>query len=118
MDAATITRIITAITMLSYGAHQIAKPTKWLDYMPSFLQKLLPMPATSFMREHGGINVGLGALFLLNVKPQFVYWAVFAWWLSILPFAYYQDWRTGMRDAIIIAGIAGVLIAWYKSNKE
>lgn len=118
MPAATITRIATALTMIAYGVHQLAKPQKWFSYMPPVLQKLLPQDTASFMREHGALNVTLGGLFLLNVKPQFVYWAVFAWWLSILPFAFYEDWRTGMRDAIIIAGIAGVIIALYKNKEE
>jgi hypothetical protein len=95
--------------MVAYGLHQIVRPQHWLEYMPGWLQRLLPMKTTSFMKEHGAGNVTLGLLLLMNVKPEFLYWVVLAWWLSILPFAFYEDWRSGMRDVIIVAGILALI---------
>jgi hypothetical protein len=65
------------------------------------------------MKEHGAANFVLGGLLLLNIKPEWLYWIVLVWWLSILPFAFYEDWRSGMRDVVIIAGIIGLVAALY-----
>ncbi len=113
---ALLLRTSIATTMIAYGVHQIARPVRWLSYVPQQLQSLLPMRSTVFMREHGAANTGLGVLFLLNVKPHLLYWAVLMWWLSILPFAFYEDWRTGMRDTIVVVSIIGLVVAACKKR--
>jgi hypothetical protein len=111
-DAATLLiRLTVGLLMVSYGVHQIFHPEKWFSYMPAWLQALLPMSTKSFMKEHGVGNFSLGVLMLLNLKPDWLYWIVMVWWLSILPFAFYEDWRNGMRDVVIIASIIGLVIA-------
>jgi hypothetical protein len=108
-----LVRLSVAVLMVSYGIHQIIRPQAWLSYIPAWLQKLLPMSTRTFMKEHGAANFVLGGLLLLNIKPEWLYWIVLVWWLSILPFAFYEDWRSGMRDVVIIAGIIGLVAALY-----
>jgi len=109
IEAEILLRGSTAITMIVYGVHQILRPVSWFSYVPGWLVKILPMKPETFMKEHGVGNALLGLLLLFNVRPEFTYWVVLVWWLSILPFAFYEDWRNGMRDIVIIAGITALI---------
>ena len=107
---ALLIRLTTGFLMVVYGISQVVRPHTWYGYMPPLLQKLLPMSNKSFMREHGVGNLTLGVLLLLNIKPEWLYWIVLVWWLSILPFTFYEDWRSGLRDVVIIASIVGLIV--------
>lgn len=105
-------RSAVGIVMIIYGINQIHKPKTWFMYVPSFVSKLIPERIEArFMQAHGGINVGLGILFFTGFSAVFVSWATFAWWLSILPFAFMHEWRTGLRDFAIVAAVLAVAVA-------
>lgn len=103
-------RIGVGTVMVVYGLSQVGRPTEWYKYVPPWLSKLLPMPESWLMRSHGAINVGLGLVFMSGLRPVFVSYATLAWWLSILPFAFYEDWQSGMRDFAIIMAVVAVIL--------
>jgi uncharacterized membrane protein YphA (DoxX/SURF4 family) len=102
-----VLRITIGSVMVVYGISQIVRPDGWYKYVPGTIDKFLPEP--HFMRAHGIVNMKLGILFMSGVKPVYVSYATLAWWLSILPFAFYEDWHSGMRDIAIISGVAAVI---------
>lgn len=107
--AALLIRVSTAITMVVYGVSQIIKPTHWLSYVPPWLSRLLPGNDLLMMQLHGGGNLILGLWLMLGVSPALAAWLCLAWWISIWPFAFYYDWRDGLRDFVIICGLAAYL---------
>src|SRR5687767_13165634 len=97
-------RITVSLVMICFGLNQLLDPKHWVkDFMPKFLIKLLPINSTNFMRIHALGNSSLGFLFLsgLFIKPAA--YLTFLWWFTILPFAFYYDWKTGLRDLTITA---------------
>lgn len=110
-SAQLLIRLSISLLMIAYGISQVIKPGSWFNYIPPWLARLLPMQTSTFMREHGAGNIALGLLFMLNVRPEWVYWLVLAWWLSILPFVFYENWQSGLRDVVIIAGIIALITA-------
>jgi hypothetical protein len=108
----TIIRVATGLTMLAFGISQLKDPQDWKGYIPRLIEKRLPETlSTVFMRLHGGINVTLGLLYAAGIWGVFIAWATFAWWLSILPFAFYYNWKIGMRDLAIVAATLVVAMA-------
>lgn len=101
-------RLGIGTVMVVYGVSQMVKPSGWYRYVPDWLDKILPEPL--FMRAHGAVNLGLGLVFMSGWRPVFVSNATLAWWISILPFAFYEDWHSGMRDIAIISGITAVVL--------
>lgn len=108
--AALVVRVAIGAIMVSFGIHQIVNPSFWFGYVPPRLAKLLPTSSTSFMRTHGVGNLTLGFIYLIGLLPNIFDWVVLAWWLSILPFAFYYEWAAGMRDVGIMAGITALII--------
>jgi hypothetical protein len=110
--ALVLLRLGIGFTMVCFGLSQLRHPGMWLVYLPHWLQHLLPMKPTTFMREHALGNFFLGLLFMIPVwRPELIAWAVAAWWLTILPFALWHDRFVGLRDlAIILASVATAIL--------
>lgn len=112
VELSMIIRIAVGLTMISFGLSQLKDPKDWLVYIPQFIEKHIPENISlAFMRLHAVINVGLGVLFAIGVWPVLIAWLTFAWWLSILPFALYHNWKIGMRDFAIVAATLAVALA-------
>jgi uncharacterized membrane protein YphA (DoxX/SURF4 family) len=109
--AILLIRLSIGLTMACFGLSQLINPKGWLGYIPEWLEVLMPMKPTSFMREHALGNFFLGLLFVIGVWPVVVAWIVAAWWLSILPFALRYDRYIGLRDiSIICATLADIAL--------
>lgn len=106
-EALQTLRIGVGTVMVVYGLSQIVRPSEWYRYIPPFIDRILPEPW--FMRSHGAFNVGLGLVFMSGWRPVYVSYATLAWWLTILPFAFYEDWHSGMRDFAIIMAVIAVI---------
>ena len=104
-----VIRITIGAVMVSFGLHQITNPKLWQEYLPPWLHKIIMAPVT-FMQMHGLLNLSLGLAFGLSLWPDVMTWVVLAWWVSILPFAFYVKWTIGMRDAAIIASLVALII--------
>lgn len=111
MLPAKIIQIGIGMTMVAFGLHQIAKPRKWFEYLPSWASDVLPVEPKTFMKSHGAMNVGLGVLFISGTHITFVSWTTVGWWASIVPFAAMYDWRDGMRDFSITAAALAVAVS-------
>lgn len=110
--AARLIRYSTGTTMVAFGLSQIFRPRPWLAYMPGWLRRLMPVDELMLMRLHGGGNLILGLWLMLGAAPKLAAWVCLAWWTSIWPFAAYYDWRDGLRDMTIIAGMVALLWLW------
>lgn len=107
--AIIVIRTAVGLTMVVFGIHQMVNPKSWSGYLPESLRKRLSLPTDHFLRLHGFGNAVLGAIFALGLWPFILTWVVLAWWLSILPFAFYAAWDVGMRDLSIIGALAALL---------
>jgi uncharacterized membrane protein YphA (DoxX/SURF4 family) len=88
-----------AFLMLSFGINQMQNPGKWLEeYAPAWVRKM-PMINIS-MLVHAAINTVLGLVLLSGLFLPTAAWVGLVWMLSILPFAFYRSWKTGMRDVV------------------
>jgi hypothetical protein len=105
----TLIKFGTGTTMISFGVSQILRPRGWMAFLPDWLKRVNPVDDLVMMRLHGGGNLILGLWLMMGVAPQLAVWVCLAWWLSILPFAIRYDWRDGLRDFTIIAGLAACL---------
>lgn len=103
-------RYATGAVMIAFGISQIVNPKSWTHYEPEWLKKILPVSSELFMQSHGGINVGLGLLFVSGWRLHFISWTTYLWWLSILPFAFKVDWRSGARDFIIVMSLLAITL--------
>lgn len=111
--AVLIIRIAVSITMIAFGLHQIVNPKSWSDYLPGRIKQSMTLSHDLFMRLHGVGNAGLGILFIIGFWPFVLTWVVLAWWVFILPFAFYSDWAVGLRDLTIIGSlIAALCLLW------
>lgn len=109
--AILLIRLGIGFTMVCFGLSQLVNPQGWLMYIPGWLEKLMPMKATTFMREHALGNLGLGLLFIIGVWPLVIAWLVVLWWASIFLFALRHDRYIALRDlSIIMAGIAVIVL--------
>lgn len=104
-----IIRSAVSLVMIVFGLHQIINPRQWQEYLPPWLHKIILAPVT-FMQLHGLINLSLGLAFGLFMWPDAMTWVVLAWWLSILPFAFYVKWSIGMRDMVIICSLGALIV--------
>jgi hypothetical protein len=100
-----VLRLSIAVTMIAFGIEQVGWPRRWLEYLPPQLAAVIPLKETMVMRLHGTINMILGVWFLLGIGFLVSSWLTLLWWVSILPFAFYRNWRIGLRDVAITAGI-------------
>src|SRR3989338_9372942 len=99
MDAAEwFIRIGTSLVMLSFGTHQLWRPEPWFEYMPEWLMRPKPLSPAGKMRLHGAGDGLPGLLLVSAVLPRTGARLALVWWLSILPFAFYGGWKTGLRD--------------------
>lgn len=107
MEQLALTLIRTSIggVMVIFGLSQMVKPAYWERYEPSWLKKLLPISSSLSLRIHGVGNFGLGLMYMLGINPVLFSWLVAIWWLSILPFALWDDIYVGLRDVAIIAAV-------------
>jgi len=108
--AILLIRLSVGFTMVCFGLSQFINPHTWLGYIPKWLELLMPMKSTSFMREHAAGNFVLGVLFMIGVWPVVTAWIVAGWWLSILPFALRYDRYIGLRDVCIICATIAVIV--------
>jgi hypothetical protein len=100
----------TGLAMIAFGAHQIARPQHWLDYLPRWFRQLSPLQDNVFMRVHGTGNLLLGLWLFSGLYAPVAAWLSLIWWISILPFALFRDWRDGMRDIAIICGLIAYIV--------
>jgi uncharacterized membrane protein YphA (DoxX/SURF4 family) len=103
-----ILRFAPAITMFTFGIHQIMNPNPWFEYVPKWLQKIIP-PAP-FMKVHGAGNILLALFLVSGLYPLVAAWVVFIWWLSIVPSAMMDSWRTGMRDLSVTLALLALIV--------
>src|SRR6185369_11440307 len=104
-------RLAVSLVMISFGISQVLNPSPWIEeYMPEFLKKIPNISPTLIMRMHSLGNIALGIMFLLGLFTRTGSIITLIWWLSILPFAFYGSWKTGVRDLAIIASILAVLL--------
>lgn len=108
--AILLIRLGIGFTMVCFGLSQFFNPQGWLMYIPGWLEKLLPMKATTLMREHALGNFFLGLLFMIGVWPLVLAWLVLLWWLSIFPFALRHDHYIALRDLSIIMATIAVIV--------
>jgi hypothetical protein len=108
--AALLIRLGIGFNMVVFGLHQMWKPEKWLHYIPKFLQFIMPVKSTSFLRSHGCINFALGILLMIGVWQPAITWISIFWWGSILPFAFLVDFAIGLRDLSIIMALVALLL--------
>jgi uncharacterized membrane protein YphA (DoxX/SURF4 family) len=108
--ASLLIRLSVGATMISFGINQIIKPNIWQEYIPKWLEKLDPLPTSLTLQLHGVANLALGFLFVIGFLPEFFDWVVLAWWLSILPFAFYARWTLGARDVITIVALIVLIL--------
>jgi hypothetical protein len=102
-------RFGVSIVMILFGINQVTKPRGWIDeYVPKFLSRT-PLSSNNFMRVHALLNISLGVLFLLGIFGQIGAIITLIWWVSILPFAIYSNWKVGVRDFAIIMAILSVI---------
>jgi hypothetical protein len=90
--------------------------TSWEMYLSSTVEKMLPIPAETFMRISGGIEIAAGVL--VAVAPRIGAWVVATWLGAItvnllLPPGYYD---IALRDVgLMIGAIAlGLLSRKYR----
>lgn len=102
-------RASVGLTMVAFGLHQIWQPKQWVHYIPHWLEKLDPLQTTTTLRIHGAGNLVLGVLFLSGLWTIIASWLTIAWWVSILPFALYHDWRIALRDLVVIVSVIAFL---------
>ncbi|MDN5275421.1 MAG: hypothetical protein JWN33_70 [Candidatus Saccharibacteria bacterium] len=104
--AVIIIHAAVGLTMVLFGVNQLIWPQHWFSYVPQFVTKRLPGIVEAWgMRFHGLINITLGALFALSLLTPALTWVTFAWWISVVPFAFLHDWRDGLRDICIVTGL-------------
>lgn len=90
-------RVGPGLLMLSFGLNQMQNPSHWLEeYTPNWVRKMSLINVS--MRIHAAINTVLGLVLLLGLFLPVSAWVGFLWMASILPFAFYRSWKTGMRD--------------------
>lgn len=109
-QAILLIRLSVALTMVLFGIHQFMNPGQWIDYIPGGLRKFLITTPENTMRMHAIINILLGVWFAVGIYPLVGSWATLLWWVSILPFAFYKDWRIGLRDLSITASVLAVIL--------
>ena len=99
-------RISVALVMITFGISELKNPTLWIkEYMPGFIKENGLLPATSIMRSHAITNILLGIIFLLGIFGSIGNVITLIWCISILPFAFYNNWKIGVRDLAIVASI-------------
>lgn len=108
--ARLLIRLGVGIVMLLFGLSQIKSPAKWLGYIPGFLKFIMPIRPTSFMRLHSLGNIVLGGLLVSSFWQPVSIWLALIWWGTILPFAFYYGYTTGLRDFAIIMALVSLLL--------
>lgn len=111
IDAAIlILEVGSAITMVSFGIHQLINPKEWLKFMPPWMIKYSPLKPETEMRIHALGNILFGLFLVLNFGLALcAAWIAFVWWLSIVPFAWRVDWALGLRDLNISLALAALI---------
>ncbi len=108
--AALQIRIGVGSVMLLFGLSQISSPGRWREYIPPVVRFIMPMQPETFMRIHALGNLGLGLILLLGLWLPVTVWLVLAWWLWVLPFAFYADISKGLRDVAIIMSLLALIV--------
>lgn len=111
MNPADLIRVSVSLVMLLFGLDQFINPKPWTKmYLPKFFRDLPTFGTTHFMRIHALGNISLALIFLSSIYLNLVTLLVLAWWITILPFALYADWRIALRDFAIIAALLSLVI--------
>lgn len=108
--ASWIIRISVGLLMVIFGLSQFLRPEPWLRFVPKWLQALLPLKPEHFMRLHALGNLTLGVWVISGMWPVLAVIAAGVWFLSIIPFALLEDFHVGLRDAVILASLAALLL--------
>jgi hypothetical protein len=98
-----------AITMIAFGIHQARYPEKWLRFLPNALRKTHVLKPTATMRAHALGNILIGLLLLFPLYSLVSGWIALIWWLSVIPFAWKEDWQIGLRDLSIAASLGAMI---------
>jgi hypothetical protein len=110
MEYEWIIRAGIALAMFAFGIEQLLKPQRWLHYIPPFISRISPLSATTTMRLHSLGNIILGVWLAFGFYHTIILWLSFLWWLSILPFALYNNWRIALRDLAIVCILLFLLL--------
>lgn len=111
MNPADLIRVSVSLVMFLFGLDQIMNPTPWTKtYLPKFFRDNPIFGTTWFMRVHALGNITLGIVFVTGLYVNLVTLIVLLWWVTILPFALYADWRIALRDFAIIMAILSLVI--------
>ena len=91
--------------------------TSWEMYLSSTVEKILPIPAETFMRIAGGVEIAAGVL--VAIAPRIGAWVVAAWLAAItvnllLPPGYYD---IALRDFGLIFGAVALGLLSRKYRK-
>jgi hypothetical protein len=91
--------------------------TSWEMYLSSSVEKMLPIPAETFMRIAGGVEIAAGVL--VAIAPRIGAWVVAAWLAAItvnllLPPGYYD---IALRDIGLIFGAVALGLLSRKYRK-
>lgn len=94
-------KLAASLNMIIFGIHQFVHPEKWYDYLPLWAKTGESAHPRRIVRTNALGNL-LIALFLVSgIWPIVAAWAVFLWFLALLPFAFMHDWKLGMRDLTV-----------------
>jgi uncharacterized membrane protein len=93
--------ITVGLTMIAFGLSQLAKPRKWEKYIPKSVDTLLPVKKSIALRIHGGANIMLGSMLLINIKPVLTRSVAGVWWMWVALFCGRFDWRVALRDVAV-----------------
>lgn len=93
------------LVMVAFGMSQISSPRSWYAYIPKWTDRFLPVGKDEFFLLHGGTNVVLGLALISGLAPRPASRLSLWWWLSVTPFAWLVDWRSGARDTAILASL-------------
>jgi hypothetical protein len=108
--AALLIRLGVGICMILFGISQVKSPRNWFVYLPGPVRFILPTKPETFMRIHAIGNLVLGIILAANLWMPVTVWLNIFWWASILPFAFYKEMSTGLRDAAIIVSLIALLV--------
>ena len=100
-------RLGPALIMVVFGINQMINPEPWFEYIPEFVKKMNSPKFT--MRSHSLGNIVFGLFLASGLHPLVGAWIAFLWFLSIVPFAFMDKWKTGMRDLTITISLLALI---------
>jgi hypothetical protein len=111
MDIAILLlKINAAMTMIVFGMSQLKSPTVWAaEYIPVWMGRISTITPGTMMRVQAVGNLMFGSLLVSGLIPIAAAWIAFAWWISMLPFAFTYNWKIGMRDVSLVISLLALI---------